>query len=415
VDDEIQRDNRGRPGARCRSGLDDMKKSDNYVTLTAVGDVMLGWGVEERIKRGSDGYPFELVAPILQNSDIAFCNLEAPLTTESKKAIWDYTKILDKPVIIDGKAYGSSIYCRADPIAAERLYHAGFNVLSLANNHIMDYGEEGLNETLETLIHYNIRPIGAGKDLSEARQPAVFRINGVNVGVLAYCDTYIAGKKRAGVAPTKYIKQDILNLKKAADFIIVSIHQGMDILDCPLKSEIERMHQIIDWGANIILRHHPHVVQGVEEYKDGIILYSLGNFVFDYTIDPLWKDLDKAKYAIIFRCDFTKNKIINYDIMPVSMNNLYQPNVLQGSEKERYDAYVREISSSIPDYDDHTRDFTERKDLKIKVILGYHVIMSSLKKRQFRNIILVSEKISLSDTILIVRQAFCRILLRILG
>lgn len=85
------------PGARCRSGLDDMKKSDNYVTLTAVGDVMLGWGVEERIKGGSDGYPFELVAPILQNSDIAFCNLEAPLTTESRKAIWDYTKILDKP------------------------------------------------------------------------------------------------------------------------------------------------------------------------------------------------------------------------------------------------------------------------------------------------------------------------------
>ncbi len=392
-----------------------MKKSDNYVTLTAVGDMMLGWGVEERIKEGSDKYPFESVAPILRNSDITFGNLEAPLTTESRKAIWDYTKILDKPVVIDGKVHGSSIYCKADPIVAKRLYHAGFNVLSLANNHIMDYGEEGLNETLETLTHFNIKTIGAGKDLSEARKPAVFRINGVNVGILAYCDTYIARKKRAGVAPTKYIKQDILNLKKVADFIIVSIHQGMDISDCPLKSEIERMHQVIDWGANIILRHHAHVVQGVEEYNDGIILYSLGNFVFDYTIDPLWKDLDMAKYAIIFRCNFIKNKIINYDIMPVSMNNLYQPNILQGSEKERYDAYLSEISSGIPDYNDHMKDFMERNDLKVKVILGYHVIISSLKKRQFRNIILVSEKISLSDLKLIVRQVFCKILLRILG
>ena len=72
MDEEIPRDNRGRPGARGRSRLDDMKKSDNYVTLTAVGDVMLGWGVEERIKGGSDGYPFELVAPTLRNSDITF-------------------------------------------------------------------------------------------------------------------------------------------------------------------------------------------------------------------------------------------------------------------------------------------------------------------------------------------------------
>ncbi|MEN6513577.1 CapA family protein, partial [Methanoculleus sp.] len=310
-----------------------------------MGDIMLGWGVEERIKGGSGGYPFESVAPILQSSDITFGNLEAPLTTESKKAVWDYTKILDKPVIIDGKTYGSSIYCKADPVAAERLSHAGFNVLSLANNHIMDYGEEGLSETLETLARYDIETIGAGKDLSDARKPAIFRINGVNIGILAYCDTYIAGRRRAGVAPTKYIEQDIQSLKKDADFIVVSIHQGMDISEYPLKSEVERMHQIIDWGANIILRHHPHVVQGVEEYSGGIILYSLGNFVFDYTIDPLWKDLEKAKHALLFRCRFTKNKILNYEIVPVRLDESFQPIALQGSEKERYDMYLNSISS----------------------------------------------------------------------
>lgn len=393
-----------------------MKESDDYVTLTAVGDMMLGWGVEERIKGGSDEYPFESVAPILRNSDITFGNLEAPLTTESRKAIWDYTKILDKPVLIDGKVYGSSIYCKADPIAAERLYHAGFNVLSLANNHIMDYGEEGLNETLETLAHCNIRAIGAGRDLSEARQPVIFRINGVNIGILAYCDTYIAGKRRAGVAPTKYIKQDILDLKKVADFIIVSVHQGMDISDCPLKSEIERMHQIIDWGANIILRHHSHVVQGVEEYSGGVILYSLGNFVFDYTIDPLWKDLDKAKYAIIFRCNFIKNKILSYDIISVGSNNSFQPCILRGSEKERYDAYLSKISFGLLDQNDYTMgDFSERKNLKIKIILGYHVIMSSIKKRQFRNIILAAEKISPCDLRVAAKHAFREIILRILS
>lgn len=375
-----------------------MNKNNDYVTLTAVGDIMLGWGVEERIKGWSGGYPFESVAPILQSSDITFGNLEAPLTTESKKAVWDYTKILDKPVIIDGKTYGRSIYCKADPVAAERLSHAGFNVLSLANNHIMDYGEEGLNETLDTLIQCNIKTVGAGRNLSEARKPVIFEVNGVNIGILAYCDTYIAGGRRAGVAPTKYIEQDIQNLKKCADFIVVSIHQGMDISEYPLKSEIERMHQIIDWGANIILRHHPHVVQGVEEYNGGVILYSLGNFVFDYTIDPLWKDLEKAKHALIFQCCLTKNKVLGYEIIPVSLDKSFQPVVLQNAEKEKCDAYLCEISSKFLEIQSDEGDsHTEENYLKINAILAYHVILSSIKTGQFRNILLIADKISVSD------------------
>lgn len=375
-----------------------MKKNDDYVTLTAVGDIMLGWGVEERIKGGPSRYPFESVTPILKSSDITFGNLEAPLTTESKKAVWDYTKILDKPVIIDGKTYGSSIYCKADPIAAERLSHVGFNVLSLANNHIMDYGQEGLNETLEVLAKHDIKTIGAGKNLLEARKPAIFRINGVNVGILAYCDTYIAGKRRPGVAPTKYIEQDIKNLKDNADFIIVSIHQGMDVSEYPLKSEIEQMHRIIDWGANIILRHHPHVVQGVEEYNHGIILYSLGNFVFDYTIDPLWKDLDRAKHALLFRCQFAQNKIFNYEIIPVYLDESFQPIVLQKSEKERYSKYLNNISSKFKDsqYNPDNKCI-EKNRMKINIILAYHVIISSIKKGQFRNISLIANKVSMSD------------------
>ncbi len=375
-----------------------MKKNDDYVTLTAVGDIMLGWGVEERIKGGPSRYPFESVTPILKSSDITFGNLEAPLTTESKKAVWDYTKILDKPVIIDGKTYGSSIYCKADPIAAERLSQDGFNILSLENNHIMDYGQEGLNETLEVLAKHDIKTIGAGKNLLEARKPAIFRINGVNVGILAYCDTYIAGKRRPGVAPTKYIEQDIKNLKDNADFIIVSIHQGMDVSEYPLKSEIEQMHRIIDWGANIILRHHPHVVQGVEEYNHGIILYSLGNFVFDYTIDPLWKDLDRAKHALLFRCQFAQNKIFNYEIIPVYLDESFQPIVLQKSEKERYSKYLNNISSKFKDsqYNPDNKCI-EKNRMKINIILAYHVIISSIKKGQFRNISLIANKVSMSD------------------
>jgi len=280
----------------------------------------------------------------------------------------------------------------------------------------MDYGEEGLNETLDTLIQCNIKTVGAGRNLSEARKPVIFEVNGVNIGILAYCDTYIAGRRRAGVAPTKYIEQDIQNLKKCADFIVVSIHQGMDISEYPLKSEIERMHQIIDWGANIILRHHPHVVQGVEEYNEGIILYSLGNFVFDYTIDPLWKDLDKARHALLFRCRFTKNKILDYDAVPIGLDKSFQPVPLQNSEKEKYEAYLNEISSNILDIPSDKRGSrTEERHLKINVILAYHVILSSIKKGQFRNIILIAYKISISDLKLLAKWMINRTFSRILS
>jgi len=288
-------------------------------------------------------------------------------------------------------------------------------VLSLANNHIMDYGEEGLNETLDTLIQCNIKTVGAGRNLSEARKPVIFEVNGVNIGILAYCDTYIAGRRRAGVAPTKYIEQDIQNLKKCADFIVVSIHQGMDISEYPLKSEVERMHQIIDWGANIILRHHPHVVQGLEEYNGGIILYSLGNFVFDYTIDPLWKDLEKAKHAVIFQCRLTKNKVLDYDIISVGLDKSFQPVVLQNAEKEKCDAYLCEISSKFLEIQSDEGDSqTEENYLKINAILAYHVILSSIKKGQFRNILLIVNKVSMSDFKALLKWTVNKVSLRVL-
>jgi len=370
-----------------------MKSGDDYVTLTAVGDIMLGWGVEERIKAGTGRYPFDSVAPILQSSDITFGNLEAPLTTEQKKAVWDYTKILDKPVMIDGKMYGSSIYCKADPIAAERLSRAGFNVLSIANNHIMDYGEEGLYDTIYSLSKNNIAYVGAGKDLFSARVPKIFEIKGIKIGFLAYCDTYVAGKRKAGVAPTSKINEDINNLKILADHVIVSIHQGSDISEYPSRREIDFLHMIIDQGAILVLRHHPHVVQGMEYYKKGLILYSLGNFVFDFTIDPLWKDIEKARSAIIFKCIISKEGITKSDIIPVHLNNLFQPEPLVGDEKFLFLKQFNGLSTKIAKIEKNEIQKNGLNIIQVEIILAYHVLLASIKKRQFQNVLLILKRI----------------------
>ena len=365
------------------------------ITLTAVGDVMLGSGVEALIKQYGAEYPFQHVATILKNSDITFANLESPLTNENNKAVWDYTKILDKPIEMDGKVF-SSVYCKATPVAVKGLTYAGFDIVSLANNHIMDYGATGLFDTIKALSESNIKFVGAGKHINDARKPVILQVKDVKVGFLAYSDAYIASKKRPGVAPIKYIEKDVEKLKDDVDIVIISIHGGMDIVDYPLPNEIQMMHSIIDSGVDLILRHHPHVVQGVEHYKKGVIVYSLGNFVFDYTIDPLWKDLTKARESMIFRCELSKDGIVETEIVPVVINNHFQPEIPSGDDKNRIMARIEKLSSGITNK--NTRELNNNMQdnyVRTEMALAYHVMLISIKKREFKNILLIFERIKL--------------------
>lgn len=370
-------------------------KEGNTITLTAVGDIMLGGGVEALIKQYGAEYPFQHVATILKNSDITFANLESPLTNENNKAVWDYTKILGKPIEIDGKVF-SSVYCKAPPDAVKGLTYAGFDILSLANNHIMDYGATGLFDTIKALSESNIKFVGAGKNINDARKPVILQVKDVEVGFLAYSDVYIASKKRPGVAPTKYIEKDIEKLKDEVDVVVISIHQGMDIVDYPLSNEVQMMHSIIDSGADLILRHHPHVAQGIEHYKNGVIVYSLGNFVFDYTIDPLWKDFTKARESMIFRCELSKDGIVETEIVPVVINNHFQPEIPSADDKNRIMTRIEKLSSNITNNNDSgLKEKIQNDYVRTEMALAYHVMVSSIKKRKFRNILLMLDRIEL--------------------
>jgi len=354
---------------------------------------MLGWGVDERAKREAIDFPFKNLITILKNSDITFGNLEAPLTNAQNKVIWDYSKILEKPINIHGKIYGNSIFCKGNPKFVESLSLAGFNILSIANNHIMDYGEKGINDTIDALIKKNIKPIGAGRNIFEARKPVIFKIKGVTIGFLAYCDTYVAGKKRAGVAAIKYAKEDVAKLKNEVDYAIVSVHQGMDIEDYPLPTEVTSMHDIIDSGADIILRHHTHVIQGIEYYNKGVIVYSLGNFVFDYSIDPLWKDIQESKNSIIFRCKLCSLGIKDVEIIPIHLNENFEPELHLNEESIKLLDHINNLSSKITSKKLNNAEFNY---INIEFLLAYHVIITSLRKGQFRNIWLIVNRIEIN-------------------
>ncbi len=249
-------------------------------SIIAAGDIMLGRGVEKSLKARGAGYlyPFTEVKSILDQGDIVFANLELPLT--------------EKVESLDAK---SKIVLKAEPEAVSGLAFAGFNVVSLANNHMMDYYKGGLQDTLEILKTNQIQHAGAGENLQQARKPAVLEKNGAKVGVLAYTEMagivhpgnppikFAADASHAGVAPLKpdWIEEDIRALREKVDILIVSLHWGTEDSYEVTPEQVQLAHKLCDSGADIILGHHPHRFQGIEIYNGKPIVYSLGNFIFD--------------------------------------------------------------------------------------------------------------------------------------
>jgi poly-gamma-glutamate capsule biosynthesis protein CapA/YwtB (metallophosphatase superfamily) len=268
-------------------------KSDlgNEITMLFTGDIMLDRGVEFYITQHNDWkWPFLLIADTLKNADLTFGNLESVIS--------------DK-----GQNLGSIYSFRADPKALEGLTSAGFDVLSVANNHSLDYGSDALQDSIQRLKDSGIVPIGGGNNRYEANAPILkhfyaskYDSTGTTIAMLAYTATgsplWQAGENSPGIAWVNESKipefqQDIKQTKQKADVLIVSVHFGEEYQTQPSVMQKLIAQSAVDAGANIVIGHHPHVVQliepegsseperPVEQYKEGWIAYSLGNFVFD--------------------------------------------------------------------------------------------------------------------------------------
>ncbi len=286
---------------------------EEEITLVAVGDIMLAHRLEPFIEEYGPSYPYKYTAHIFKEADISFANLESPLSTKGEP--------------IPDKEYTF----RANPKVTEGLKEAGFDVLSLANNHILDYGEEAFFETIEALDNQIIRHVGAGRNIREARKPVILKVKNKKFGFLAYSNTFPkrfwAEENKAGSAYGKFssVKKDVKELKEKVDFLIVSFHWGNEEEISPQEYQRNLAHLAIDQGADIILGHHPHILSGIETYRNGIIIYSLGNFAFgSYS--------EKAKESAIFRFHFSKDKLQQLEIIPISVYNKrikFQPRILR--------------------------------------------------------------------------------------
>ncbi|ELK46405.1 UNVERIFIED_CONTAM: CapA family protein [Halobacillus marinus] len=248
------------------------QKEGSTFRASFVGDMMFGRHVTDvRDKNGTD-YLFENVSPYFQSSDYVTGNFENAVTLGEEDA---YTET-DKAILL-----------RSNEEPIEALKANNFTNINLANNHTMDYGEQGLLDTTASLKQSGLDYVGAGEDLGEAEAIDYQEINGMTVATLGVTDVTVPGFRAlefgAGVAVSDLdsVLPRVKEAEENADMVFVHIHWGAEYDNEPHPRQEEMAHAIVDAGADVIIGHHPHVLSPVEVYDDSVIFYSLGNFIFD--------------------------------------------------------------------------------------------------------------------------------------
>jgi poly-gamma-glutamate capsule biosynthesis protein CapA/YwtB (metallophosphatase superfamily) len=276
------------------------------VGLIFGGDVMLGRTVEQRMTQYGPEWPLAQIASTLNNEDIAVVNLESPFRTDAKR-----TEI-------------NSLILRGYPQGVATLAVAGIDVVSLANNHITDMGKTGLEETFSLLNKNNIAYTGAGTSPAEAAVPAIIARRGQRIGFLSY--TYGVNFSSPGVhfqgARVELMREQVASLREEVDAVVVLCHCGPEYAPSPTSTQKEFARAAIDAGAALVVGHHPHVPQPVEEYKSGLILYSLGNLVFDQLPGG---NRDRSALA---RITLKKGVPTRMELLPYQIYSLSQPRLI---------------------------------------------------------------------------------------
>jgi poly-gamma-glutamate synthesis protein (capsule biosynthesis protein) len=297
--------------------------------IAAVGDIMLGGTATPELRKYGYDYPFELTTPFLKQAQIVFGNLEGPLTAGG-------TSETNKQYIF-----------RSPPDkVAPALARAGFNIVSLANNHMLDYGPQGLEDTRSALDKVGIQTVGAGRNLAEARASAIIMTQGMSVAFLAYSLTFPeefwAGANKPGTAfgHERYVREDVAAARRRADIVVVSFHWGTEGKTELRDYQIGLARAAIDAGASVVLGHHPHILQAVERYRQGVILYSLGNFVFgSYS--------STATRSMIALITFRDKQLREIRLIPINVKNaevVFQPQPLTGPDAVEAMAQVQQLS-----------------------------------------------------------------------
>jgi poly-gamma-glutamate synthesis protein (capsule biosynthesis protein) len=353
---------------------------DKEIVLYAVGDVAPN--------RKDPQSMFRHVSGFLKQGDIRFCQLETNLSTRG-------TPLPQ-----------ARLPMRTHPNSARALKDCGFEVVSFASNHCMDFGQEAFFDTIDAIRANGMEPVGVGRDIAEARRPAILERNGMRIAFLAYNSIlpfgYWAESDRPGCAPMrawtiyeqvepdqpgsrcrthtiphpddlKAMADDIEKAKSNADIVILSIHWGIHFVPAQLAGyQRETARKAIDCGADLILGHHPHILKGIEVYNGKVIFYSLGNFAIEQPaafmqdlyqsarhreieeLNPEWDQTSQyplppeTRKSMIIKCVTARRRIRRISFLPAYIGDGSEPEILMPGDKRFEDVvrYVDEISKN---------------------------------------------------------------------
>ena len=279
------------------------------ITLGFVGDIMLDRGMKQSVEKYGNGdyiFAFEKIKDYLNGFDILFGNLEGPIS--------------DK-----GTLSGSIYSFRMEPRSAMSLKEAGFDVLSVANNHMGDWGRVAMEDTFQNLKNAGIIFSGGGNNKEEAYEVKTILKDDTKIAYLSFSEFgkgYLeATDSFAGIAviSDEKLKSGIEKAKNENDIVIVSFHFGEEYKKEPNNYQKTIARKAIDYGADLIIGHHPHVVETIEKYKDKYIAYSLGNFVFDQHFSK------ETMEGLALKVTMEDKKITNVSSDKIVINKYYQP------------------------------------------------------------------------------------------
>ena len=297
------------------------------ITISAAGDVTLGthhqqdywYSFRQAYDEAEDeSYFFANVYDIFSSDDMTLVNLEGPLTLAEEAR--------------EGQVYS----IKGDPRYADILTAGSVEAVSLGNNHMMDYLEQGRNDTVQAVEE-------AGIVYASEKTVGIYEVKGIHIGMIS------VNEVSQGYLVEDTIQKGIAELQEqGADLILVSCHWGVEREYCPEDYQKILGEKCIDWGADLVIGHHPHVLQGIDEYKGKYIIYSLGNFCFGANRNPPDKD------SMIFQQTFTfidgekqedqEIRVIPCSVSSVPERNNFQPTPSEGDEKARILGRINEFS-----------------------------------------------------------------------
>lgn len=315
--------------------------------IALMGDVMLGRLVNEALEEEAPAYPWGNTLSLLDCADLRICNLECVLSDSGNP--WS-----NPPKVF---------HFRSDEKNIKTLQAANIDIVSIANNHVLDYEYEAMERMTALLDRHQIFHAGAGNNLVEATKPAICEINGQKIACIAFTDNepdWAAEFKKPGVlyAPTNIddkrmqaILDQIELLRPEVDFLIVSAHWGGNWGYTPPKEHSLLAHALIDSGADLIFGHSCHVFRGIEIYKKCPIIYSAGDFIDDYAID----EIERNDESFIFLLDISHSHRKMY-LYPTCIEQ-FQVNLAPIHRQKRILSQMqklcKELGTNLENFSDH--------------------------------------------------------------